>query len=128
MSIQALAEIASYKKTMTQIIREDQGTLILIFEKCILNSADWASSLIDFEQMKKNDITNFTGLTSQSLVSVEDSKSNIQIMDETPAELNENQNESKFSYSIEDSEVEIPEFMKNDLDQLRAINNFKRNP
>jgi hypothetical protein len=36
--------------------------------------------------------------------------------------------ESKYSYSIEDNEIEIPEFMKNDLDNLRAQNNFKKNP
>ena len=88
---------------MVKIIQIQEITykLKLAIQKCLDLTEDWHHdiNLKDFEQAKKNLMQG----EPQRVLS--------------PAQ-NELTQDSKFSYSIDDSQIQIPEFMKNDLENL----------
>ena len=78
----------------------------IVIEKCLNITEDWHNdvNLKDFEKAKK-----------LALMGEQESSEKNSQHDNEEASLEE---ESKFQYSLDNSQIEIPEFMKNDLKNL----------
>lgn len=90
-------------------VQLDKEKLKLLIRKCLDITEDWHSdvNLKDFERTKKT-LFNRQQPQRQEMVDVQASPR------KAPPAL-----ESKFSYSVDEGNFQIPQFMKNDLDQIK---------
>jgi hypothetical protein len=118
MCLQAIAEQATYKKVMVKLLSNPQelGQLKHVIEKCLELTENWNAGSTTTRPhtggSRSLPGTLQTNPTEQQLQKVDEIKNSSRISDHA----------SKFSYSLDDdTNVQIPDFMKNELKTLGDV-------
>ena len=141
MCVKGIAEQASYKKVIKKVLVDEQAAerLKQVIKKCLDITEDWHHdvNLKDFEHAKKLAVGGHSapgkledrhaGSSAEVLgaqgtqdgeVDAAQDIAKSQTLGVQAADLSQG---SRFSYSMDGSNIQIPEFMKNDLEQLNLV-------